>query len=161
MKLPGKLRARVEEAFSRRLAEPLHAVQGDIGGIHDHLHRLERRLDDLAGRDRELDERIAEQARRVEQLERRMEPVERESSWSANELARLAPQAAAFEARLEQQRERAEVITAELTDLPEARTLVEVVREEHARVRARLSLVSSYEERLRRLELRSLGREGS
>ncbi len=42
-----------------------------------------------------------------------------------------------------------------LEDLPESRLLVDVVREEHARVRARLSLVSAYEERLRRLEARA------
>lgn len=85
--------------------------------------------------------------------DKRLDEVQREASWTANELARLAPQAAAFESRLEQL-SRPIVVTAEQDDLPEARSLLEAIREEHARVRARLSLVSAYEERLRRLERR-------
>jgi hypothetical protein len=96
----------------------------------------------------------------VGSLERRLDTVERQADWSANELARLAPQVAALETRVEQ-KARPTVLTGELQDLPEARSLVEVVREEHARVRARLSLVSAYEERLRRLEERLLQREGT
>lgn len=157
MKLPVKARARVEEAFARRITGQVDDLRGEVRRLHDDLRgqvdHLHSRLDDLAGRDGELEKRISD-------LEHRIDPVERESSWTANELARLAPQAAAFEARLEQ-RTRPQVLTGELADLPEARTLVEVVREEHARVRARLALVSSYEERLRRLEQRSQDRPGS
>ena len=149
MTLRETLRNRIDTMVAWRVDRRFDDVHGQLAELRDRLHHLDRRLDELAGRDGELDKRIGE-------LERRLDPVERESSWSANELARLAPQAAAFEARLEQQAAPT-VLTGELTDLPEARTLVEVVREEHARVRARLSLVSAYEERLRRLEQRSLG----
>jgi hypothetical protein len=51
------------------------------------------------------------------------------------------------------------VLIGALEDLPEARRLVEVIREEHSRVRARLALVSAYEERLRRLETRMLAEQ--
>jgi uncharacterized protein involved in exopolysaccharide biosynthesis len=135
MTLRRKLSARTNEAVAWRVAEQLDPVRADFD------ERL-RRLEDDFGR-------------RLGDLERRMDAVERESSWSANELARIAPQVAAFETRLEQQ-VRPEVVTGSAEDLPEARALLETVREEHARVRARLALVSAYEERLRRLESRVL-----
>ncbi|TWH74222.1 hypothetical protein [Modestobacter roseus] len=146
MKLPTRLSTRVDEAVSWRVARQFEEVHGRLGHLEDQVRGLAERLDQLDGRDGELDKRLGE-------LERRLDPVERESSWSANELARLAPQAAAFEERLERQ-QRPIVLTGELADLPEARLLVDVVREEHARVRTRLALVSAYEERLRRLEQR-------
>jgi chromosome segregation ATPase len=148
VRLRSKLSARVDEAVAWRVARQFEEVHGQLGELRDQLRRIEDRLADLGGRDGELDKRLGE-------LERRLDPVQRESSWSANELARLAPQAAAFEERLEKL-QRPVVLTGELADLPEARLLVEAVREEHARVRARLALVSAYEERLRRLELRTL-----
>jgi uncharacterized NAD(P)/FAD-binding protein YdhS len=135
MTLRRKLSARTNEAVAWRVAEQVDPVR------------------------RELDERLRhieeDYARRLGEVERRMGEVERESSWSANELARIAPQVSAFETRLEQQTQ-AEVFTGDLADVPEARRLLDGIREEHARVRARLALVSAYEERLRRLEARIL-----
>jgi uncharacterized coiled-coil protein SlyX len=136
MTLRRRLSARTNEAVAWRVAEQLDPLRAE-------LHDLVRRIDEL-----HAEKRLAE-------LERRLDPVERESAWSANELARLNPQVSAFETRLEKQA-RPEVLTGALEDLPEARNLVEVIREEHARVRARLALVSAYEERLRRLEARML-----
>jgi uncharacterized protein involved in exopolysaccharide biosynthesis len=134
MTLRARLTARTNEAVAWRVAEQLDPVR-------DAVHRIEtthvERLDHLE--------------RRLGELEVRLHAVERESAWSANELARLNPQVSAFETRLEQQA-RPEVLTGDLEDLPEARNLVDTIREEHARVRARLALVSAYEERLRRLE---------
>jgi uncharacterized NAD(P)/FAD-binding protein YdhS len=140
MSLRRKLSVRISEAVAWRVADQLDPVRHEI---HDHLRRLE---DDFG--------------RRMGELEHRIEEVRRESAWAANELARIAPQVAAFETRLEQQA-RPEVLTGALEDLPEARALVDVVREEHARVRARLALVSAYEERLRRLEAQVLRDAGA
>jgi hypothetical protein len=139
MTLRRKLSARTNEAVAWRVAEQVDPLRAE-------LHDWVRRLDHL-----NLENRLAE-------AERRLDAVERESAWSANELARLNPQVSSFETRLEQQ-VRPEVLTGALEDLPEARNLVEVVREEHARVRARLALVSAYEERLRRLEARILAEQ--
>ena len=136
MTLRHRLSARTNEAVAWRVAEQVDPLRGE-------LHDMRRRLDEL-----HPEKRLAE-------LERRMDAVERESSWSANELARLNPQVSAFETRLEQQA-RPDVLTGALADLPEARNLIEAIREEHARVRARLALVSAYEERLLRLEARML-----
>jgi len=134
MTLRRTLSARTNEAVAWRVAEQLDPLRSEL---HEGIRRLDGRLDELT---------------------RRLDAVERESAWSANELARLNPQVSAFETRLEQQ-SRPEVLTGALEDLPEARNLVEVVREEHSRVRARLALVSAYEERLRRLEARMLAEQ--
>ena len=136
MTLRRRLSARTNEAVAWRVAEQVDPLRAE-------LRDLVRRLDET-----HPEKRLAE-------LERRLDSVERESAWTANELARLNPQVSAFETRLEKQA-RPEVLTGALEDLPEARNLVEVIREEHARVRARLALVSAYEERLRRLEARML-----
>jgi hypothetical protein len=136
MTLRRKLSARTNEAVAWRVAEQVDPLRAEL---HDWVRRLEHL---------NLEHRLGE-------VERRLDAVERESAWSANELARLNPQVSSFETRLEQQA-RPEVLTGALEDLPEARSLIEVIREEHSRVRARLALVSAYEERLRRLENRML-----
>ena len=135
MTLRRKLSARTNEAVAWRVAEQVDPLRREVD---ERLRHIEEDF-----------------ARRLGELERRMGEVERESSWSANELARISPQVSSFETRLEQQA-RPEVFTGELANLPEARHLLDSIREEHARVRARLALVSAYEERLRRLEARLL-----
>lgn len=135
MTLRRKLSARTNEAVAWRVAEQVDPLRREVD---ERLRHIEEDF-----------------GRRLGELERRMGEVERESSWSANELARISPQVASFETRLEQQA-RPEVFTGELANLPEARHLLDSIREEHARVRARLALVSAYEERLRRLEARLL-----
>ena len=70
------------------------------------------------------------------------------------ELQRVSPQLAALEHRVEQlQRAHDAVeVTATAPERAEARQLVEEVRAEHARVRARISAATVFEERLRVLE---------
>lgn len=141
MTLRGRLSARTNDAVAWRVAEQVDPLRHSVHHIEEE-HASHR-------------DRLAELDRRLGELEGRLGAVERESAWSANELARLNPQVAAFETRLEKQA-RPEVLTGDLEDLPEARSLIETIREEHARIRARLALVSAYEERLRRLEGRLL-----
>ena len=149
------MRRRLRTLFTLRVNESV------AWRVAEQLEPLRARFDEDVRRLRgDLDRRLGELDGRVGSLERRLDAVERQADWSANELARLAPQVAALETRVEQ-KARPTVLAGELADLPEARSLVEVVREEHARVRARLSLVSAYEERLRRLEERLLQREGT
>lgn len=131
---------RVNESVAWRVAEQLEPLKA---GLDAEVRRLRGDTD-----------------RRLDELDRRLGAVERQADWSANELARLAPQVAALETRVEQ-KARPTVLAGGLEDLPEARGLVDLVREEHARVRARLAMVSAYEERLRRLEQRLLPREGA
>ena len=130
---------RVDERFDRQNHD-LQQLRQDVRPMPDLLAEVE-----------DLERRLVAAEEAVRGLREQVDRTTGTAEWSANELARLAPQAAAFEQRLERAA-RPVVLTGELTDLPEARELVVAVREEHARVRARLALVSAYEERLRRLE---------
>jgi chromosome segregation ATPase len=68
--------------------------------------------------------------------------------WTENEVRRMAPQVAAVDQRVASL-ERPGVDGAET---PAARELVEEIRAEHARVRARLSAMAMYEQRIMKVE---------
>ena len=90
---------------------------------------------------------LADALRQVRAQRGRIADLERE-------LARVSPQLAALEERVEQLTQR--VGTAALAVAPEdeteARALLDEVRSEHARVRARITAATVFEERLRVLE---------
>lgn len=88
---------------------------------------------------------VRDQGRRIDDLQR--------------ELMRLSPQVAAIEERLEELRALVEdpAFRADDGQRAEARSLVEEVRAEHARVRARISAATVFEERLRVLEEKASG----
>jgi chromosome segregation ATPase len=90
----------------------------------------------------------------------RLKPVELDSNHREIEHGRLSVQVGVLETRLNQLEERlgAGTFVADDAQAAEARSLVEAVRREHEQVRARLQLVSSYEERLRRVEEAVVGR---
>jgi chromosome segregation ATPase len=156
MRFRVRLTQRINRSVAWRIDEHIEGLRAEVAGLHERLGRL----DELGEALRELRDRVHHLDERSGDLDRRLGAVESQAAWSANELARLAPQAAAFEARLEKQ-SRPTVLTGDLADLPEARLLLDAVREEHARVRGRLALVSAYEERLRRLEERAASRVGA
>ena len=85
--------------------------------------------------------------RDVRALRVRVDDLERE-------LIRLSPQLAAVEDRLERLRAKVEdpAFLADDAERAEARRLVDEVRAEHAKVRARISAATVFEERLRVLE---------
>lgn len=107
--------------------------------------RVRTRLRAAAGH-QEAQERLDRQLARIEETER--------------ELARVAPQLAALEARLEKLRERVEraILPSPRANgdrpLPadDIRTLQEELARQQEQVRARISAASRFEERLRRLE---------
>lgn len=85
----------------------------------------------------------------------RLAAVEGQVGEALREFRRIGPQVAALEARLETLEERLEPApTGDAAEHAEARSLVEEVRTEHARVRARISAATVFEERLRVLEER-------
>ncbi len=101
---------------------------------------------DVAEALHDLQERVAELERRVDNERRRVGAHDRD-------LARIGPQVAALEERVEALRERLEppaVATAAEAD--QARSLLDDVRREHARVRVRVTSLTRYEERIRQLE---------
>lgn len=68
------------------------------------------------------------------------------------EVARIAPQVAASEIRLEDLRQRLDRPEFDDADRAEAASLVEEIRREHQRIRARIGAATRYEERLRQVE---------
>ncbi|HEY8372422.1 MAG TPA: hypothetical protein VIL00_06725 [Pseudonocardiaceae bacterium] len=120
--------ARQAEQATRQLAEELRRLREDLerglSSLHASLDDLRRRTDDLDGR----------------------------SGWTENEVRRMGPHLAAVDERvamLERPAARSSGDTAEQT---ESRSVLEEVRAEHARIRARLTAIARFEERLARLE---------
>ena len=105
----------------------------DVVGALRRAHRLP---DDLPARVDDLDRRLADALR---------------------ELGRIGPQVAALEERVESLRQRVEEPdpTGTPDDLAAARNVLDEVRAEHARVRARISAAVVFEERLRVLEAKA------
>lgn len=107
--------------------------------------RVRTRVRAIAGH-HETQERLDRQLARIEETER--------------ELARVAPQLAALEARLEKLRERVEraVLPSPRANgdgavpADDVRTLQEELARQQEQVRARISAAVRFEERLRRLE---------
>lgn len=108
-----------------------------------------------------LDELVHKLRRRVNRTVRRLDGVEktvnqaaRDAQFHATEMRKVGPAVAALEARLEDQRQEAEPapVVHDSADLEEARDLLAQMRREHEQIRARLSALARYEDRLRRLE---------
>ncbi len=88
----------------------------------------------------------------VERLNRQHERI----AATERDLARIGPQVAALEVRLDELRQRVEAPTGALDEASaaSARAIIEDVRREHEQVRARISAAVRYEERLQQLERR-------
>lgn len=87
----------------------------------------------------------AEVAARLDRQHGRLGEVERD-------LARIGPQVAALEARFEDLRQQLTVPQPGSEELTQAGALVEQIRREHERMRARVSAAARFEERLGQLE---------
>jgi len=101
------------------------------------LARLIRRMLG-AGDAPDLEERFERQHQRIAALER--------------DLARIGPQVAALEARIEDVRHRLTTPSATPDEVDQAVGLVEEIRREHERMRARVTAAARFEERLEQLE---------
>lgn len=88
----------------------------------------------------------------VERLNRQHERI----AATERDLARIGPQVAALEMRLDELRQRVEAPNGTLDEASaaSARSIIEEVRREHEQVRARISAAVRYEERLQQLERR-------
>lgn len=103
------------------------------------VHRLKQRVKRKANKtDPRLRKRIARSEGRIAALER--------------DFARIGPQVAALEVRIEDLAAKLEVADATPAERVEATNLLEEVRKEHQRIRARLSAATRFEERLRQVE---------
>jgi len=104
------------------------------------LGRLARFVRGLlgAGDEPTVEERFERQHQRIASLER--------------DLARIGPQVAALEARIEDVRHRLTTPSATPDEVEQAVGLVEEIRREHERMRARVTAAARFEERLEQLE---------
>ena len=111
------------------------------------LSRTEAVQERQAQRLSRLDERLRKQKELFEQTKL--------AAWKAQSLHEiLSAQFGAIEERLQDLTEKVEIGSYDATDDETAagRTLLEEVREEHRRIRVRFGVVTSFEERVRRLE---------
>lgn len=142
----------------RRLADARASVVGTTGL----RTKVAKHTDVIAGLRARLDtqqQAATEQGKRLKDLEARVKDLDRARVMEAAERERRDAQFGTLEVRLADLEERfvaapagGAVTPPDEAELAEARGLVEDVRTEHARVRARLQVVSAYEERLRRVE---------
>ncbi len=101
----------------------------------------------------ELSDAVHDLIERVAQLERRAGNERRRGGAHERDLARIGPQVAALEERVEALREQLRPPpAASAGETVEARALLEEVRWEHAQVRVRVTSLVRYEERIRQLE---------
>lgn len=127
---------------------------------HDEARELiaaqQRLLDDQR---REVDEhrrRVDELVGRVDELSGRLDEVRGRSEWTRNEVERMIPHVASQESQLESLRQKLTTVpVAGGEDADAARALIDEIRREHAQIRARLTGIARYEERLARLEERT------
>jgi DNA repair exonuclease SbcCD ATPase subunit len=104
--------------------------------------------------------RLTAQSRRIARLEAKLDERLPDAVRTANrtwaELERLQPQLAAVEQRLEELRQRVDTRLDPGTpgEQEEAHRLVDAIRREHEQIRSRMTAISWYEERLRKLEER-------
>jgi hypothetical protein len=108
---------------------------------------LKKRLDSQAAHVQQLTKRLTE-------LERAFEPFVKASNLRALEHGRFSLQVGAMEARLGELEQRLGQAPLQVEDgtAAEALRIVDVVRREHEQIRVRMQIISSYEERLRRVE---------
>jgi chromosome segregation ATPase len=98
-------------------------------------------------------QRLDRIADRVGKAEAAARATAKEAEFHVREVNRIAPQLSALEAKVEDLRQELGTRPDRVTgNLGTARSLVEEIRTEHARIRVRLSALTTYEERLRRIE---------
>lgn len=116
-----------------------------------------RRKAEEGGRTRDLEALVRKVATRrarevVEPQQQRLEALENEMAVVRVDLDRIATDLRSLEQRLDAITVGADPVTGNAVEVAEARDVLQAVRSEHARVRARLQVVSRYEERIRRIE---------
>ncbi len=119
---------RIDKAMRWRADEQVGA---HVAGLNDRLDALERRLDEFG---------------------QRLDKIGHDNFWTAEEMRRVAPQVAALDSRLEDLHQSAQPLAGSPEEVAEARNILDEVRREHAQVKARLTAVAWYEDRLRRIE---------
>ncbi len=125
---------------------------------YDRLDDVSRALVSLQDQISETSRRLDGEQHRLDDLIARVDGFHDRAEWTASQVERALPQVAAQEAELQSLRERiAAPPVARPGEALEAKGLIEEIREEHAKIRVRLTGIARYEERLGRLEERAAG----
>ncbi|MBC6451109.1 hypothetical protein [Actinokineospora xionganensis] len=130
-----RIRPRIETIAAR------YAQQAERHAI-DHADRTTQAMRDEIGALR----------REVEHLRHIADELRPRTDTATHEVRAMGTQVAAVDERLAVLERNVEIGIATDADNGEARSLVDEIRDEHARVRARLTAMASYEERIGRLE---------
>ena len=145
-------------SLRRRLADARAVVTG-TKGLRARVAKDSSAIATLRTRLTEQQRSADRQDQRLKELEARLKQADRALALEAVERERRDAQFGTLEARLADLEQglsdsRAGVGHAPVDEeqLGEGRDLLEAVRTEHARIRARMQVVSAYEERLRRVE---------
>jgi chromosome segregation ATPase len=147
---PTTLRGRVADA--RATIVGTKGLRAKVATQAAALKALRARVDDHQGRLARQDQRLKDLEAQVTYLDRArtMEAAERERRDA--QFGTIEVRLADLEQRLRDARSFAGTTPPDDAGLAEAHSLVDEVRTEHARIRARMQVVSAYEERLRRVE---------
>ena len=141
----------------RRLADARATVVG-TKGLRAKVAAHTTALTTLRARVDEHQRRMAQKDQQVKELEARVTYLDRARVMEAAERERRDAQFGTIEVRLADLEQRLADTRSRVADPPtddelsRATGLVEEVRTEHARIRARMQVISAYEERLRRVE---------
>jgi hypothetical protein len=142
----------------RRVADARATIVG-TKGLRARVARHAAALSALRTRVDDHKERLGRQDKRLKTLEARVKELGRATAVNTRERERRDNQFGVLEARLADLEQRLADVRAGVTATPldddglaTGRGLLDEVRTEHARIRARMQVVSAYEERLRRVE---------
>lgn len=141
-----------------RLAEARAAVVG-TKGLRTRVAKHAAAISSLRARIDTQQERLARHEQRLKDIETQIKDVDRGTVLDTAERERRDTQFGTIEVRLADLEQRladaasgAAAAPLDEQQLAEGRGLLDEVRTEHSRIRARMQVISSYEERLRRVE---------
>lgn len=142
----------------RRFADARATIVG-TKGLRARVARHGAALSALRTRVDDHKERLARQDQRLKTLEARVKELGRATTVNTvererrdNQFGMLETRLADLEQRLADARSGVTLTPLDDEQLATGRGLLDEVRTEHARIRARMQVVSAYEERLRRVE---------
>lgn len=141
----------------KNVREQSGALERHRGRLDSQRERLDRQREAIKSLRGDLSRQtglIDEQKKALAKLRGEFQPLERADRMREVDWGRAIQQLGALEVRVGRLEERLndEKFVTDDESVTEARSLVDAVRREHDQARVRFQVISSYEERLRRLE---------
>ena len=149
---PGSTTLRRRVADARATIVGTKGLRARVATHTASLTALRARVEDQKGRLARQGQQLKDLQARVTYLDRARGMETRERERRDSQFGAIEVRLADLEQRLHDARPHAGGTPPDDEALAQASTLVEDVRTEHARIRARMQVISAYEERLRRVE---------